>query len=547
MAKVDGGTLAAKALKAEGVRYLFGLWGGHIAAIFHGADSEGMKIIDVRHEQAAGHAAEGWSRVTGQMGVAVVTAGPGVTDVVTAVANAYQAGSPMLVLAGRSPVGSFEKSPLQEMDHLEFMKPITKWARTVYETKRIPEYISMAYKYALAGKPGPVVLECPMDIFNATVEESEVVFPEPAKSRTTARVPGNPELVKAAAELLSKAQRPAVMAGSTVYWSHASEELQKFIETIGAPVFLNGMGRGCIPADHPQFSVYSRRLALGQADVIVLIGTVIDFRLNYGAPPLFNKGVKVIQIDIDQTEIGHNRPIDVGILGDTKEVLKQLLAELPAGKVTKHPEWLEKLRAVEAARTKELEPFMHSDAVPIHPVRLLREVRDFLDRDAIVVGDGGDIVSYAAQILKINYPGHWLDPGKLGCLGVGTGFAMAAKLAEPDKQVLIVNGDGAFGLNAMEFDTMARHNIPVVSVIGNNRAWSPVPQGSVALGRALGKARYDKMVEALGGHGEFVERPEQIRPALERSFSSGLPACINVIIDQTMEYGHLTSTMSATA
>ncbi len=547
MAKIDGGTLVAKALKAEGVKYLFGLFGGHIASILAGSNREGIKIIDVRHEQAAGHAAEGWARVTGQLGVAVVTAGPGVTDVVTAVANAFQAGSPMLVLAGRSPVGSFEKGPLQEMDHLEFMKPITKWARTVYETKRIPEYISIAYKYALAGKPGPVFLECPVDVLNTMVEESEVVFPNPGKSRTTSKVLGNPELVKEAAELLIKAHRPVVMAGNTVYWSQASRELQQFIETINAPVFLNGMGRGCISADHPQIFVYSRRFALSQADITVLIGTAIDFRLSYGAPPLFNRDGKVIQIDIDQTEIGHNRPVDVGILGDTKEVLKQLIAELVQRGVPKRSEWLEKVRADEAERIKAQEPFMNSDAIPIHPCRLLREVRNFLDRDAIVVGDGGDIVSFAAQILKIYYPGHWLDPGKLGCLGVGTGFAIAAKLAKPDKQVLIVHGDGAFGLNAMEFDTMVRHDIPVVSVIGNNRAWNPISKGRESLARGLGLARYDKVVEALGGHGEFVEKPEEIRPALERAFASGLPACVNVMIDQTIGYGHVTSAMSATA
>jgi acetolactate synthase-1/2/3 large subunit len=545
MAVVDGGTLVAKALKAEGVRYLFVLWGFHVAYIIDACEREGIRIIDTRHEQAAGHAAEGWARVTGQPGVAAVTAGPGVTDVVTAVANAFQAGSPMLILGGRSPLNSFEKGTLQELNHIEFLTPITKWARTVFETKRIPEYISIAYRHALAGRPGPVFLECPVDILWSQVEESEVFFPAPSKSRTTSKTPGNPELVKAAAELLAAAQRPVVMAGNAVYWSKASQELQQFIEAINAPVFLNGMGRGCVPADHPQFFVYSRRFALSQADVVVLIGTEIDFRLNYGAPPLFNPQGKVIQIDIEQTEIGRNRNIDVGILGDAKEVLNQLLAELDNKKVQKGTAWLEKVRAFETQRSKALESSLNSDAVPIHPLRLLKEVGEFLDRDAIIVGDGGDIVSFAAQILKTNYPGHWLDPGKLGCLGVGTGFAMAAKLAKPDKQVLIVHGDGSFGLNGMEFDTMVRHKIPVVSVIGNNRAWMPISDGDRALGRHLGWARYDKMVEALGGHGEFVERPEEIRPALKRAFASGLPAAINVMIDQAVGYAHATPTIGS--
>lgn len=545
MAAVDGGTLVAKALKAEGVKYLFVLWGFHVAHIIDACEREGIRIIDTRHEQAAGHAAEGWARVTGQPGVAAVTAGPGVTDVVTAVANAFQAGSPMLVLGGRSPLNSFEKGTLQELDHIEFLRPITKWSRTVFETKRIPEYISIAYRHALAGRPGPVFLECPVDILWSQVEESEVFFTEPSKSRTSSRIPGNPDLIKAAAELLIASQRPVVMAGNTVYWSQASTELQQFIEDINAPVFLNGMGRGCVPVDHPQFFVYSRRFAVSQADVVVLIGTEIDFRLNYGAPPLFNPEGKVIQIDIDQTEIGRNRSIDVGIMGDAKEVLNQLLAELDKKKVRKSKAWLEKVRGFETERVKVLEPSLNSDAVPIHPLRLLKEVGEFLDRDAIIVGDGGDIVSFAAQILKTNYPGHWLDPGKLGCLGVGTGFAIASKLAKPDKQVLIVHGDGSFGLNGMEFDTMVRHKIPVVSVIGNNRAWMPIPDGDRALGRHLGLARYDKVVEALGGHGEFVERPEQIRPALERAFASGLPAAINVMIDQAVGYAHATPTIGS--
>ena len=545
MAEVDGGSLVAKALKAEGVKYLFVLWGFHIFTIIEACEREGIKVIDTRHEQAAGHAAEGWAKVTGQPGVAAVTAGPGVTDVVTAVANAFQAGSPMLVIGGRSPVNSFEKGTLQELDHLGFMKPITKWARTVFEARRIPEYVSIAYRHALAGRPGPVFLECPIDVLESQVDESQVFFPEPAKSRATSKTPGNPDLIKAAARLLAASRTPVVIAGNTVYWSQANQELQQFIEALHAPVFLNGMGRGCISSDHPQFFVYSRRFALSQADVAVLMGTEIDFRLNYGAPPLFNPKGKVIQIDIDPTEIGHNRDIDVGIVGDAREVLQQLLAELDKKRMPRRTAWLEKVRASEAERLRALDPFLNSNAVPIHPLRLLKDVGDFLDRDAIVVGDGGDIVSFAAQVLKTHYPGHWLDTGKLGCLGVGTGFAMAAKLARPDKQVLIVYGDGSFGLNGMEFDTMVRHNIPVVAVIGNNRAWMPITEGDPGLGRHLGWARYDKVVEALGGHGEFVERPEQIRPALERAFASGLPAAINVMIDQTKGYFHVTSTLGA--
>ncbi len=539
--RLDGGTLVGKALKKEGVPYLFTLWGDHMTPAMRGCDQEGIKIIDVRHEQAAGHAAEGWARVTGKPGVAMVTAGPGVTNIFTALANAFYSGSPILVLAGRSPINSNEKSPLQEMDHLEFVRPVTKWARTVYEAKRIPEYISIAFRHALAGRPGPVLLELPMDVLDAPVEEADVVFPEPARSRTGSNVPGNLELVRQAAELLRKAERPAIIAGNTVYWSQAAAELKQFIEILQAPIYLNGMGRGCISPDHPLFFTYSRRFAFSQADVSLLIGTAIDFRLNYGEPPFFHPKTRVIQIDIDQTEIGHNRLVDVGIMGDAKEVVRQLLTELNSAGTKDHSGWLKKVRDCEQQKEQGFLSFLNSDATPIHPLRLLKEVRDFLDRDAVVVGDGGDIVSSAARILKIHHPGHWLDPGRLGCLGVGAGFALAAKLARPDKQVLIIHGDGAFGFSAMEFDTMVRHKIPVVSVIGNNQGWSTVPQGSRPPGRCLGSARYEEVVKALGGYGEFVERPEQIRPALERAFACGLPAVLNVMIDRTVGYGHVTS------
>lgn len=539
--KLDGGSLVGKALKKEGVQCLFGLWGDHMTPAWRGCQKEGIQLIDVRHEEAAGHAAEGWARVTGRPGVAMVTAGPGVTNIFTALANAFYSGSPILVLAGRSPINSNEKSPLQEMDHLEFVRPVTKWARTVYETKRIPEYISIAFRHALSGRPGPVLLELPMDVLDAPIEEAEVVFPESARSRTSSAVPGNPELVRNAAELLRKAERPAIIAGNTVYWSQAADELKRFIEMIQAPTYLNGMGRGCISPDHPLFFTYSRRFAFSQADVSLLIGTAIDFRLNYGQPPFFHPKTRVVQIDIDQTEIGHNRPVDVGIMGDAKEVIRQLLAELNSAGMKNRSGWLKKVRDHERQKEQGYLSFLNSDATPIHPLRLLKEIRDFLNPDAIVVGDGGDIVSSAARILKIHHPGHWLDPGRLGCLGVGTGFALAAKLARPDKQVLIIHGDGAFGFSAMEFDTMVRHRIPVVSVIGNNQGWSTVPQGSRPPGRCLGSARYEEVVKALGGYGEFVERPEQIRPALERAFACGLPAAVNVMIDTTIGYGHETS------
>lgn len=537
MAEVSAGQLVAKMLKQEGVEYLFTL-AADVTPLYVGCHQEGIRVIDFRHEQAAAHAAEGWAKATGRPGVVVVSRGPGLTGTVTAVANAFLSPSPMIVLSSRNPVPEWEKGSLQELDAVELLRPITKWARVVVELKRVPEYVSMAFRYAVSGKPGPTLLELPIDILGGTMDESEVEFP--TKYRTEGRTEGDSQLVKEAANLLAKAHNPVVVAGGSVWWSQAAEALQEFLETGSFPVYLNGMGRGSISPDHPLYFAQSRRFALSQADVVLVIGTRLDFRLNFGRVPLFHPEAKIIQIDIDPTDIGHNRPIDVGITGDARSVLQQLIRELQRSPhLSRESTWIETLRHEEAKINQEDEPLLNSDAVPIHPLRLCKEIRDFLDRDATVIGDGGDIVSLGARVIKIHYPGHWMDPGPMGTLGVGTGFAVAAKLARPHEQVLILHGDGAFGLNAMELDTMARYKLPVVSVISNNGVWGMGFQvgGSPArnTARYLGdKTRYDKMAESLGCHGEYVERVEDIRPALERAFASGLPACINVITDRNI-------------
>ncbi len=535
MALVDGGDLVVKALKREGVDVIFTLCGGHVQAIYDACIDEGVRIIDVRHEQAAGHAAEGWSRATRRCGVAVVTAGPGVTDVVTAVANAYQNKSPMLVIGGRSPLNRFEMGALQEMDQVELMRPITKWARCVYETKRIPEYISIAFREAMTGRRGPVFLEIPTDILFQKVEESEVYFPE--SYRPQGRKHPDLTLVAQAAQLLARAERPMVMAGSQVYWDEAHEELRQLIEKLQAPVYLNAMGRGCIRQDHPLFFSRTRRLAMTQCDVALIVGTPLDFRMAYGRR--FSPQAQIIQIDSDPSELGRNRDFALAIEGDAKATLQALISELGTH-IPRHAEWIRALREEEDKIKAQRQEFERSDAVPIHPLRLCREIVEFVDDNTIVVGDGGDIVNLAAQVLPINHPGQWYDPGPFGTLGVGTGFCMALATVFPTKRILMVNGDGTFGLNGFEFDTFVRFGMPIVSVVGNDRQW-----GQIVVGQRLmyGKervvasllgdnARYDLVVEALGGHGEYVTEPHQIRPALERAFASGKPACVNVIIDQ---------------
>ena len=542
---IHGGWLVAKILKREGVEVVFTLSGGHIAAIYDGCLREGIRVVDTRHEQAAVHAAEGWTKSTRTPGVALLTAGPGVTDGVTGVANAYLAGSPILVIGGAAPLGFWDRGALQEMNQIDLLRPITKWARTVHETSRLAEYTAMAFRQMLGSKPGPAFLEIPMDVLNNFVDTDAFFDPgEPASYRPMGRTYPDPELVHKAAALLDKAQRPVIMAGTAVWWCDAAEALRELAERIQAPVFLNGAGRGCLPPTHPLFFTSARRKALEGADTILAIGTRMDFRLNHGQPPLIPAAANVIWFDLASEDIGANRGVAAGLAGDVGVSMQQVAA---ATRQLNQEEWLAYIRTEERRGLERDSASMNSDAVPIHPMRFCREIRDFIDEDTTVVGDGGDIVSYGGRVINVSKPGYWLDAGPMGCLGTGTGFAMAAQIARPGQKVLILHGDGAFGLNGMEFESMVRQNLPVVSIIGNDGAWGQIKHPQRALiGHATAAeltpgTRYDKMVEALGGYGELVERPVDIRPALERAFASGLPACINVLIDPEKPYSRSTN------
>ncbi len=545
MGLIHGGWLVARALKKEGVEVVFTLSGGHIAGIYDGCVREGIRVVDTRHEQAAVHAAEGWAKCTRTPGVALLTAGPGVTDGVTGVANAYLAGSPVLVIGGAAPLSLWDRGALQEMNQIDLLRPITKWARTVHETSRLAEYTASAFRQMLSGKPGPVFLEMPMDILNNFADTDTLFDPgEPENYRAGGRTAPDPDMVVKAAALLEKAQRPVIMAGSAVWWCDAADALRQLAERIQAPVFLNGAGRGCLPPTHPLFFSAARRKALEQADTILAIGTRMDFRLNHGQPPLIPAAASLIWFDLAGEDIGVNRGAAVGLVGDVGLSMQQVVA---ATAQREQEEWLAYVRTEEFRALERDSAALNSDAVPIHPMRLCREIRDFIDDDTTVVGDGGDIVSYGGRIINVARPGYWLDSGPMGCLGAGTGFAMAAQIARPGSKALILHGDGAFGLNGMEFESMVRQKLPVVSIIGNDGAWGQIkhPQkaivGHTTAAELAPGIRYDKMVEALGGYGELVERPEDIRPALERAFASGKPACVNVLIDPDKPYGRSTS------
>ncbi len=531
---IDGGEIIARMIKQEGVNHLFTLSGGHVQNIYEGCLENDIQIIDTRHEQSAGHAADGYSRITFKPGVAVVTAGPGVTDVVTAVANAYQASSPMVVIGGRSPLRQYDMGALQDIELQRVMEPITKWSQTVYETRRLPYYMAMAFREAMTGRYGPSFIQVPSDVLFGRVDEDQLEWPR--AYRPTGEVMGDPQLIKEAAQMIKAAKTPMVLAGSGVFWHKAHKELAEFAKAADVPVYTNAMGRGSLRQDNPNFFSLSRRPAFAQADVIVILGAPIDFRLKYGRPPAWNPEAKIIHIDVDPREIGKNRDFSIGIEANIRQALMQLTSEI--GKGT-HSEWMTKLRGLEGMADAQREVFMNSDSVPIHPLRLCKEIAEFVNDDTIVIGDGGDIVSIAASVLPVNNPGQWMDPGPFGTLGVGTGFAMAAAVAAPDKRVVMVNGDGTFGLNGFDFDTFVRFKMPIVSIIGNDRCWHQIYVGQKAQygeGRTpatgLGdNARYDKVVEGLGGHGEFVEHPEQIKSAIARALDSGKPACVNVLTD----------------
>jgi acetolactate synthase-1/2/3 large subunit len=532
---ISGGHLVARALKAEGIEAIFTLCGGHIIDIYDGCTDAGIRIIDVRHEQSAAHAADAWTRLTGVPGCAVVTAGPGTTDTVTAIANAWRAQVPMLVIGGQGPLRQAHMGSLQELDHVGILKPITKFATTVYHTERIPEILGMAFRQAYAGRPGPVFVEIPADVLFAAVPTETVA--DPGKYRAAPEVLGSEALVQQAAELLGGAQRPAVLAGSQMWHSRGTAALDAFARSRGVPVYLNGAARGMLPAGHPNLFNRSRREALAKADVVLVIGTPFDFRLAYGkrlAPD-----ARVIQIDLDYGELGHNRGVDVGITGSAPAVLGQISAASQARPPERERAWLAHLHEAERKALEKDLPLLNSDAVPIHPLRLAKEINDFLMKNTIFICDGGDVVTISASVIQPRQPGHWLDPGPLGTLGVGMPFAIAAKVAFPKKEAFVLFGDGAFGFNGFEFDTAVRFNLPVVSVVGNNAAWNQIRYGQIArygAGRGdtanlLAPTRYDRVVEALGGYGEHVTEPGQIRPALERARASGRPACVNVMID----------------
>jgi thiamine pyrophosphate-dependent acetolactate synthase large subunit-like protein len=530
---VHAGRLIARRLKASGIDTIFTLSGGHLFSIYDGCRDEGIRLIDTRHEQTATFAAEGWSKVTRLPGVAALTAGPGVTNGMSAMAAAQQNQSPLVVLGGRAPALRWGMGSLQEIDHVPFVAPLARFAATAQSAGDAGRLVDEALRAAVGAPSGVGFVDVPMDhAFSMSDDDGR---PGALTAASPAPTP-DAQALERAASLLSAARRPVIMAGTNVWWGHAEAALLRLAEERQIPVLMNGMARGVVPADHPMAFSRARANALGGADVALVVGVPMDFRLGFGK--VFGEQTQLIVADRVEPDRDHPRPIAAGLYGD----LTSILSTLAEAGGTDHREWIGELRTAETEARGLENADLGDDRIPLHPMRVYAELAPMLDRDAIVVIDAGDFGSYAGRVIDSYLPGCWLDSGPFGCLGSGPGYALAAKVARPDRQVVLLQGDGAFGFSGMEWDTLVRHNVPIVSVIGNNGIWAlekhPMEAiyGYSVVAELRPGTRYDDVARALGGHGELVSAPAELRPALERAFASGLPAVVNVLTDPSVAY-----------
>ena len=541
MADLTGSEILAKALKNEGTKDLFFIMGGPMQLAETSCAKEGIRMIDVRHEQAAALMAQAYSRLLQKPAVCMAASGPGVINLTTGVANALIDCAPVVAIGGSSAINQFGRQTFQEIDQLAIMRGCTKWADRVINIKRIPEMVNTAFQKAMGGKPGPVYLDFPADVLYEKVAEEAVDWSLSGRALLNPRPMGEQARVDQLIAALSQAKKPIILSGSGVIWSKAWTDLQTFVEKAGIPFYTTPQGRGVLPDDHPLSFLTMRSSAFRDADLILVVGTRMNYIIGHAAPPRFAANATIARIDIDADEIASSpRKVDIGIVGDCKAVLQQLLAAM-AGRVeaSQYAPWREKLAGGEAAKRKETGGGMAMNATPIHPLRLCEEVKNFMQRDAILVVDGQEILNYGRQSMPTFAPAHRLNSGPFGMMGVGMPFGLGAKVACPDKQVIIVHGDGSFGLNAMELDTAVRHKIPVLVVISLNGGWTADPKKEKT-GRNLGYTRYDKMAEGLGCYGEYVEKPEDIGPALQRAqkqVDQGMVALVNIKTDENARAG----------
>ena len=542
MAKLTGAHLMIRALKLEGIRMVFTIVGDTILPLVDAAEDEGLQLIDTRHEAAAMHMADAWARVTGEPAVVMVTGGPGFANAMSALPNIYTSESPVVFISGSSELPEKGMYSFQEIDQVGMASPAAKGAWLVHDRRRIPDQVATAFRTALSGRPGPVHLTIPVDIQEQDAGEDELPHYQPGEYRSGGRSNGDPALIREAVDILKGAERPVIIVANAARYSLSPEALLGFIESTGVPTFTVEQARGMVSDDHPLCFGYADGALnptarhFREADAVLLLGKRLDHRYRYGQPSFFSPTARIIQVDPSPEVIGLNRGVSVGIVGDIGAVVDQLTQEAkrhswdPGGLAP----WV---RRLEDARRGWLE-YMQSlatDDLPLHAMRVFKEVERFTDEDTVLIFDGGDYVQWGRSYLKARKLGRWMRLGPLSQLGCGLPYALAAKLALPDARVLLFIGDGSFGFYAMEYDTAVRHNLPITAIMGNDSAWGIDRNFQLAYyGRAvstdLSPVRYDQVVEAMGGHGEYVERGEEIAPAVERAISSGKPSLVNVAV-----------------
>jgi len=537
------GVHAVAAARAHGVDTMFTLSGAHVFPLYDAAvnpatlaGADPIRLVDVRHEATAVFAAEGLARLTRRPGLAVLTAGPGVTNGVSAITSAHFTGSPLLVLGGRAPANRWGQGSLQELDHPQLLKPVTKRAATVAAADAVGHEVDAALRLASASHRGPVFLDIPFDVIYAHASAPAPPAPKPTP------VEPDEEDLRAVATALSQAVRPVFILSSDIWMDGAEETVRTVVEELGVPVITTGQGRGVLPRGHRLLVTRARSAAFAQADLVVVAGGPLDFRLGYGvfggrdgATP-----AAVVHLADSPGELATHVTLAASAAGDLARVFDGILAG-----ITQRPDWSGWAAAMRAAADEAAAgdtDMLTATSTPIHPGRVYGELRRALDDDAVVIGDGGDFVSFAGRFVEPARPGRWLDPGPFGCLGTGLGYAAAARLAHPSAQVVLLLGDGAAGFSLMDVDTLVRHDLPVVIVVGNNSVWG-LEKGPMQMLYGYDVAadlqhatRYDEVVRALGGAGELVSDPGEIGPALRRGFDAGAPYLVNVITDPGAAY-----------
>ena len=541
---ISGGHLVGAALKNEGVDTIFTLCGGHIIDTYDGCIDNDIRIIDVRHEQVAAHAADGYARQTGGLGCVITTAGPGFTNALTGIATAFRSESPVLHIGGQGALSQHKMGSLQDLPHVDIAAPITKFSAGVRSTERIADMVSMAARECLAGAPGPSYLEIPRDVLDGEVALDKAVIPKPGHYRASTKSIGDPADIEKLAEILVKSERPAILLGTQVWTVRGHHEAIALLKGLNIPGYMNGASRGLLPPGDSHYFHRTRGDAFKEADVIVIVGTPFDFRMGYGRR--LRADATVVQIDLDYRTVGKNRDVALGLVGDPGAILDAVLdatTGLADNGAASREAWLAHLRGIEQRKTERLMPLFLSEANPIHPYRVAWELNEFLTEDTIYIGDGGDVVTISAQAVQPRAPGNWMDPGALGGLGVGTGFALASGLACPDKEVLCYYGDGSFGMTAFDMETANRFGAPYIAVIGNNSAMNQIRYGQLSkygeergnVGNLLGDVPFSQFAEMLGGYGEEVRDPAEIQPSLQRARaavkSTGKSAVINIWVD----------------